>query len=126
MRFLLPDPLGNNKHSQMFHSSAFAIAAGVVAVGAAAGSAAISMSAADKAKKAQGAASGKFQKQINKATKQFNEQQDQVKAAIAAIDPNLNIPEYNLGHLVNHSRHQCLLLFQHWPTIYQHHIKYIW
>ncbi len=26
--FLLPDPLGNNKHPQMFHSSGFAIAAG--------------------------------------------------------------------------------------------------
>jgi len=64
--------------------------------GSAAGSAAISMSAADRAKKAQGAASGKFTKQINQATKQFTEQQEQVKAAIAAIDPNLNIPEYNL------------------------------
>jgi hypothetical protein len=96
MRFLLPDPLGNDKHSQMFHSSGFAIAAGVVAVGAAAGSAAISMSAADKAKKAQGAAGGKYQKQIKQATNQFIDQQNQVKAAIAAIDPNLNIPEYNL------------------------------
>ena len=96
MRFLLPDPLGNDKHSQMFHSSGFAIAAGVVAVGAAAGSAAISMSAADRAKKAQGAAGGKYQKQIKQATNQFIDQQNQVKAAIAAIDPNLNIPEYNL------------------------------
>lgn len=96
MRFLLPDPLGNDKHSQMFHSSAFAIAAGVVAVGAAAGSAAISMSAADRAKKAQGASGKKYQKQIKQATNQFIDQQNQVKAAIAAIDPNLNIPEYNL------------------------------
>jgi hypothetical protein len=62
MRFLLPDHLGNDKHSMMFHSSGFAIAAGVVAVGAAAGSAAISMSAADRAKKAQGAAAAQFKK----------------------------------------------------------------
>lgn len=96
MRFLLPDPLGNDRHSQMFHSSGFAIAAGVVAVGAAAGSAAISMSAADRAKKAQGAAGGAYKKQLKKATDQFIKQQDEVKAKIAAIDPNLNIPEYNL------------------------------
>lgn len=96
MRFLLPDPLGNDKHSQMFHTSGFAIAAGVVAVGAAAGSAAISMSAADRAKKAQGAAGKKYQKQLKQATNQFLEQQNQVKAKIAAIDPNLNIPEFNL------------------------------
>jgi hypothetical protein len=64
MRFLLPDPLGNDKHSMMFHSSGFAIAAGVVAVGAAAASAAISMSAADRAKRAQGAAAGQFKKAL--------------------------------------------------------------
>ncbi len=103
MRFLLPDPLGNNKHSMMFHSSAFAIAAGVIAVGAAAGSAAISMSAADRAKKSQGKASGAYQKQINKATSQFTEQQNEVKAAIAAIDPNLNVPEFNLKGSTNES-----------------------
>jgi len=96
MRFLLPDPLGNNKHPQMFHSSGFAIAAGVISVGAAAGSAAISMSAADRAAKAQGAAGGGYKKQLKKATDQFIKQQDEVKAKIAAIDPNLNIPEYNL------------------------------
>lgn len=96
MRFLLPDPLGNDKHSQMFHSTAFAIAAGVVAVGAAAGSAAISMSAADRAKKAQGKASKTYQKQLRKATSQFTRQQEEVKSKIAEIDPNLQIPEYNL------------------------------
>jgi len=96
MRFLLPDPLGNDKHSQMFHTSGFAIAAGVVAVGAAAGSAAISMSAADRAAKAQGAAGSKYTKQLKQATSQFIKQQDEVKAKIAAIDPNLNIPKFNL------------------------------
>ena len=78
MRFLLPDPLGNDKHSRMFHSSAFAIAAGVVAVGAAAGSAAISMSAANKAKKAQGKSSSKLKKDLK----------------------NVKTPEYNLGAMI--------------------------
>jgi hypothetical protein len=96
MRFLLPDPLGNDKHSMMFHSSGFAIAAGVVAVGAAAGSAAISMSAADRAKKAQGAAGSAYTKQLKAATNQFIEQQSQVKEAIANIDPNIKIQDYSL------------------------------
>lgn len=80
----------------MFHSSGFAIAAGVVAVGAAAASGAISMSAADKAAKAQGAAGSKYTKQLKQATSQFIKQQDEVKAKIAAIDPNLKIPEFKL------------------------------
>lgn len=96
MRFLLPDPLGNDKHSQMFHSSAFAIAAGVVAVGAAAGSAAISMSAADRAKKAQGAASKKFQQQQRKATKGLVKGQQQVQGMISEV----KAPEYNLGAMI--------------------------
>ena len=82
----------------MFHTSGFAIAAGVVAVGAAAGSAAISMSAADRANKAQGKAGKGYQKQLKKATSQFIEQQNQVKSAIEKINPNLNIPQYNLGN----------------------------
>jgi hypothetical protein len=96
MRFLLPNPLGNDKHSMMFHSSGFAIAAGVIAVGAAAGSAAISMSAADRAKKAQGAAGSAYTKQLKAATNQFIEQQSQVKEAIANIDPNIKIQDYSL------------------------------
>jgi len=85
MRFLLPDPLGNNKHPQMFHSTAFAIGAGVVAVGAAAGSAAISMSAADRAKKAQGKAAKSYKKGQQKVQQMINE----VKA-----------PEYNLDSMI--------------------------
>lgn len=103
MRFLLPDPLGNDKHSQMFHTSGFAIAAGVVAVGAAAGSAAISMSAADRANKAQGKAGGAYKKQLKQATSQFIEQQNQVKKKISKIDPNLKIPEFNLQNATTES-----------------------
>ena len=96
MRFLLPDPLGNDKHSRMFHSSGFAIAAGVVAVGAAAGSAAISMSAADRAKKAQGAAAGQFKKQKRKAVKGYEKGQQQVQGMISEV----KAPEYNLGAML--------------------------
>jgi hypothetical protein len=96
MRFLLPDPLGNNKHPQMFHSSGFAIAAGVVAVGAAAGSAAISMSAADRAKKGQGAAAAAFKKQQRKAVKGFEKGQQQVQGMISEV----KAPEYNLGAMI--------------------------
>jgi hypothetical protein len=96
MRFLLPDPLGNNKHPQMFHSTALAIGAGVVAVGAAAGSAAISMSAADRAKKAQGAAAKSFKKQQSKATKGLVKGQQQVQGMIEEV----KAPEYNLGAMI--------------------------
>jgi hypothetical protein len=80
----------------MFHSSGFAIAAGVVAVGAAAGSAAISMSAADRAKKAQGAAAGTFKKQQRKATEGFVKGQQQVQGMIEGV----KAPEYNLGSMI--------------------------
>jgi hypothetical protein len=102
-----PEDRLRNKHPMMFHSSAFAIGAGVVAVGAAAGSAAISMSAADRAKKAQGKSSKQYKKQLQNATnkynqqleaatKQYTQQQDQVKSAIEKINPNINVPEFNL------------------------------
>jgi hypothetical protein len=80
----------------MFHSSGFAIAAGVVAVGSAAASGAMAMSAADKAAKAQGKAGGAYAKQLKQATNQFIEQQSQVKEAIANIDPNIKIQDYSL------------------------------
>jgi hypothetical protein len=96
MRFLLPDHLGNDKHSQMFHTSGFAIAAGVVAVGAAAGAGAISMSAADRAKKAQGAAAKQFKQQQRKATKGLVQGQQQVQGMISEV----KAPEYNLPSML--------------------------
>jgi hypothetical protein len=69
----------------MFHSTALAIGAGVVAVGAAAGSAAISMSAADRAKKAQG-----------KAAAAYKKGQRKVQGMIDAV----KAPEYNLGAMI--------------------------
>jgi hypothetical protein len=80
----------------MFHTSGFAIAAGVVAVGAAAGSAAISMSAADRAKKAQGAAAATFKKQQRKAVQQYEQGQQQVQGMIGDVQA----PEYNLGAML--------------------------
>jgi len=114
----LPIEQRYDKRNQVFHSSAFAIAAGVVSVGAAAGSAAISMSAADKAAKAQGAAGKKYQEQLSKATglyesrlteatggyeqrlkkatKSLQRQQNQLRQQVQEINPNLNIPQYDL------------------------------
>jgi hypothetical protein len=77
----------------MFHSTGFAIAAGVVAVGAAAGSAAISMSAADRAKRGQGKAAAAYKKQQREATAQYEQRQNEVRAMINAV----KAPEYNLG-----------------------------
>jgi hypothetical protein len=97
MRFLQhPEDLLFNKHPMMFHSSGFAIAAGVVAVGAAAGSAAISMSAADRAKRGQGAAAKQFQKQQRKATKGLVKGQQEVQGMINEV----KAPEYNLGAMI--------------------------
>jgi hypothetical protein len=96
MRFLLPDPLGNNKHPQMFHTAAFAIAAGVVGVGAAGASAAVSMSAAARASKAQGAAAKSFKKQQSKATKGLVKGQQEAQGMISEV----KAPEYNLGAMI--------------------------
>lgn len=80
----------------MFHTSAFAIAAGVVGVGGAAASAGMGMFAADRAAKAQGAAGKKYNRQVSKATDTFNRQQQELRSRIEAIDPTIQIPEYNL------------------------------
>ncbi len=69
----------------MFHSSGFAIAAGVVAVGAAAGSAAISMSAADRAKRAQGQAAATYKQQQKEATKGLQKGQKKVGKMIKEV-----------------------------------------
>jgi hypothetical protein len=69
----------------MFHSSGFAIAAGVVAVAAAGTAAGISMSAADRAKKAQG-----------KAAAAYKKGQRQVQGMINAVEA----PKYDLGAMI--------------------------
>jgi hypothetical protein len=93
MRFLLPDPLGNDKHSMMFHTAAFAIAAGVVGVGAAGASAAISMSAADRAKRAQGAAAKSFKQQQGKAVARLERGQKKVGKMIQQVEAPVYNPE---------------------------------
>jgi hypothetical protein len=94
MRFFdHPENLIRNKHPMMFHSSGFAIAAGVVAVGAAVGSAAISMSAADRAKKGQGRAAKAYQEQQRQAVAEYEQRQSEVRGMINAVQA----PQYNLG-----------------------------
>lgn len=115
MRFLHhPEDLIRNKHQMMFFTSAFAIGAGVVAVAAAGTSAAISMSAADRAKKAQGAASGSFQKTQKKVTKQFSAAQQQALDSYGKdvtaykeseklpyqMIQDVQAPQYDLGSMI--------------------------
>ncbi len=103
----LPIEQRYRKENRMFHSSGFAIAAGVVGVAAAGASAAVSMSAADKAAGATAAAGKKLEKttakatdvyqdNIGDATDVFLQQQEELKNAVAAIDPNISVPDYNL------------------------------
>jgi hypothetical protein len=91
----------------MFHSSGFAIAAGVVGVGSAVAGGIMSSQAAGRAAGAQAAAGKKLQKQtakatksyekrLQKATRQFNQQQNQLRREVEAFDPTINIPAYDL------------------------------
>jgi hypothetical protein len=67
MRFLHhPEDLIRNKHQMMFHTSAFAIGAAVVGVAAAGASAAVSINAANQAKKQQAGASKGVIKSLGK------------------------------------------------------------
>ena len=96
------------KENKMFHSSAFAIAAGVVGVAGAATSAGMGMAAADRAAKAQGAAGKKYRQQLSqatgsyesrlkKATKTFQKQQNQLRRQVESMDVSINIPQYDLS-----------------------------
>jgi len=82
-----------DKRNKMFHSSAFAIAAGVVGVAGAATSAGMSMYASDRAAKAQGAAAKKTQRQEKKAFKQQQQATAQLEAELAGIQA----PQWNIG-----------------------------
>lgn len=80
------EPIENRykKENRMFHSSAFAIAAGVVAVG----SAAYGAYATSQATKAQGAATGA-------ATKSFKKQQNKIEKLVMSIDPTIETPKFD-------------------------------
>jgi hypothetical protein len=95
------------KENRMFHTAAFAIAAGVVSVGAATAGGIMSSQAARRAAGAQAKAgkqlqrqtqkaTGSYEKRLQKATRQFNQQQNQLRQQIAAIDPNINIKPFDL------------------------------
>jgi hypothetical protein len=91
----------------MFHSSGFAIAAGVIGVGSAVAGGVMSSQAAGKAAGAQASAGKKLQRQTRRATQsyeermgratdQFVQQQNELQQRVADIDPNLDIPKYDL------------------------------
>jgi hypothetical protein len=95
------------KENRMFHSSAFAIAAGVVGVAGAATSAGMGMAAADKAAKGQAAAGRKLEKRTQRATQSYQERMDvatqefvrnqnELREQVAKVNPNINMPQYNL------------------------------
>ncbi len=107
---MLWEPIENRyrKENKMFHTGAFAIAAGVVGVGAAATSGIMGMQAAKRAAGAQASAGKKLQRQqkkatsayeqrMNEATSQFEQQQAQLRAQIEAIDPNINIKPFDMS-----------------------------
>lgn len=73
-----------------------AIAAGAVAIGGAVTTGIMSSQAASKAAGAEAKAGKKYRQQLSKATKQFNQQQQELRQQVQAIDPTINIPEYNL------------------------------
>lgn len=76
----LPIEQRYSKQNRMFHSSAFAIAAGVVGVASAAAGAAVSINAANQAARAQGAAAKSAQRREQDALNRFREAMGQVQA----------------------------------------------
>lgn len=80
-----------------------AIAAGAVAIGGAVTTGIMSSQAASKAAGAAGAAGKKYKQSLResggkyeKALNKFNRQQKKLQKEVKSIDPNLNIPQYNL------------------------------
>jgi hypothetical protein len=104
----LPIEQRYQKGNRMFHSSGFAIAAGVIGVGSAVAGGVMSSQAAGKAAGAQASAGKKLQRQTRRATQsyeermgmatdQFVQKQQQLQEAVAAINPNINLPQYSLA-----------------------------
>jgi len=103
----LPIEQRYRKENRMFHSSAFAIAAGVVGVAAAGAGAAVSISSANRAAGAMGKASKSAQKREQEALNRFREAMGQVQA-----------PQWNLardikeaGQITDYSMEQLEKIF---------------
>jgi len=100
MSFLtLPENTIRDKHSMMFHALPVigtAMAAGGAGILSSIGSSLFNSSSANKAASAQGKAGKEYKKQLQAATDQYVQQQNQVKKKISKINPNLKIPEFNL------------------------------
>jgi len=92
----LPIEQRYRKENRMFHSSGFAIAAGVVGVGSAVAGGIMSSQAAGRAAGAQAAAGKKYQKNLARSTQEFQRQQEMLMEEVRKIDPNINLPAYNL------------------------------
>jgi hypothetical protein len=108
MRFLLPDPLGNDKNCRMFHSSAWTI--GISTAVGVAGTIASSSMKSDAANKAAGASSkankqfikqqtadvAKYDQELQAALSTYNANLTGISSAVSAIDPKIKIPDYSL------------------------------
>ena len=103
----LPIEQKYRRENRMFHSSGWAIAAGVVAVGAAAASSAVSIDSANRAAGAMGSASKSAQRREQDALNRFREAMGQVQA-----------PKWNLardikeaGQITDYSMEQLEKIF---------------
>jgi hypothetical protein len=100
MSFLtLPENKIRDRHSTMFHALPVigtAMAAGGAGILGSIGSSLFNVSSANRAAGAQGKAGKQYKKQLQAATDQYIQQQNQVKKKISKINPNLNVPEFNL------------------------------
>lgn len=85
-----------DRRNQMFHSSAFAIGAAVVGVAAAGASAYVSMSASDKAAKAQGKSAKGLGDDLDEATQIYQQQQAEVARRMNELDPTKKFQDWSM------------------------------
>lgn len=81
------------KGRQMFHSGAFAIAAGVIGVGAAATTGIMSAQAADRAAKA-----------ADRSSRQYQRKQRQIEGMVNEVDTEITAPKYEAGQFTEDAK----------------------
>jgi hypothetical protein len=77
-------------------ATALAVGAGALAVGGAVAGGIMSSQSAGRAAKRQDQASAQYQQQLNEATKEFQEKTDRLEKDIRAVNPDIQIPKFNL------------------------------
>jgi hypothetical protein len=69
---------------------------GAVALGGAVAGGVMSSQSSGRAARRQEQASAQYQQQLNEATKEFQEKTDRLEKDIRAVNPNINLPKFNL------------------------------